>query len=126
MAPATKRYYTSSELAEKANCSESVVKKSLKANLLAYTKNGKIDGLNALTKDFVAKRLGDSPNAPAENGEEGKYYVDLPRDSVASVEVGLAPEITIKTMPLTANTTESGVIVNQRKRVIRFILKLFE
>lgn len=58
--------------------------------------------------------------------DTGKYYVDLPRDSVATVEVGLAPSITIKTMPLTASTNDAGVIVNQRKRVIRVILNLFE
>ena len=58
--------------------------------------------------------------------DTGAYYVDLPRDSVATVEVGIAPEITIKTMPLTAGTNDSGVIVNQRKRVIRVILNLFE
>ena len=45
---------------------------------------------------------------------------------MATVEVGLAPEITIKTMPLTASTNEAGIIVNQEKRVIRVILNLFE
>ena len=58
--------------------------------------------------------------------DTGKYYVDLPRDSVSYTEVGFAPAITIKTMPLTAGTNDSGVIVNQRKRVIRVILNLYE
>lgn len=58
--------------------------------------------------------------------DTGKYYVDLPRDSVDTVEVGIAPSITIKTMPLTASTNDSGAIVNLRKRVIRVILNLYE
>jgi hypothetical protein len=58
--------------------------------------------------------------------DTGKYYVDLPRDSVAYVEVGFAPEITIKTMPLTAGTNDQGTIVNQIKRVIRVILNLYQ
>jgi len=58
--------------------------------------------------------------------DTGKYYVDLPRDSVATVEVGIAPEIVVKTMPLTASTSDAGTIVNQEKRVIRVILNLFE
>lgn len=58
--------------------------------------------------------------------DTGKYYVDLPRDSVSTVEVGLAPSLAIKTMPLTAGTSDAGIILNERKRVIRVILNLFE
>lgn len=58
--------------------------------------------------------------------DTGKYYVDLPRASVSYAEIGIAPSVVVKTMPLTAGTSDAGTIVNERKRVIRVILNLFE
>jgi hypothetical protein len=79
-----------------------------------------------LTKEYTIIADGSFLGTALAYLDTGKYYVDLPRDSVATVEVGFAPEIVIKTMPLTASTNEAGVLVNQRKRVIRVILNLFE
>jgi hypothetical protein len=52
-------------------------------------------------------------------------HVDISRDAYG-IEVGLDYNVEVKTLPLNVDTSESGAIVNLRKRVNRVILNLYE
>lgn len=52
-------------------------------------------------------------------------HVDITRDAYG-IEVGLDYTVTVKTLPLNANTQQEGQFVNLRKRVNRVILNLYE
>jgi len=55
----------------------------------------------------------------------GNYKVTIDRAAVSSVEIGLNYEVEIQTMPINTQTQAEGYVVNQRKRVIKVDLNVY-